>query len=386
LSQERIAAIDATRGTAMFFVFLSHFVESYIRPTGHYKIMSILYRISMVASPTFMLISGIVLGYLYETHKENFGPMRESLIGRGLFLLTIGRLFIVIAHIPLAGGIREAFGWGFITDAIGISVIVGSLIVGYVKPLARLYLGLGLFMVSWWLILGWIPPRGFFEASKDLLFGPVAGYGDDVYADIFPLIPWLSLYIVGSYLGSTMGLLQIRQGMKGMSTFVGRIGWGAISLVAVVLAFRLFIGLPRKTESTSTLFFLFYSQKLPPTILYFLFYGGIGLIILYFFLRYEKNVMTRRIIHFTEIIGKSSLFVFILQYYVYFTFIVLLKLEYTLFWPCYFLASISIIYLITRFWYDRGFNKYLTIPYSRLLQHGSRAVGTRGRNPGELIR
>src|SRR5512141_2476149 len=69
-TMKRLTAIDATRGTAMIAVFLSHFAFIYFHNDyGIYGFVPKLYIIAQIASPTFVLISGIMLGFLYETHK-----------------------------------------------------------------------------------------------------------------------------------------------------------------------------------------------------------------------------------------------------------------------------------------------------------------------------
>lgn len=372
MSQNRIVAIDATRGTAMLFVFLSHFAESYVSPTGKSGLLGILYRISMVASPTFMLISGTVLGYLYETHKDDFGPLKRILIGRGLFLLTLGRVLIMLAHIPLAGGFRQMLGWGFITDAIGISVILGSLSIRHLRPSLRLLIGLCLYAVSWWVVLTWFPNGFFLKSLKYSLFGPLSGYQNLIYADVFPVVPWFSIYLVGSFLGARLGQLQIRNEMSRATSLVLQWALGTLFLAVVIHTFKLYLGDAIPAELTNAWFHMVQMGKLPPTILYFLFYGGIGLLFLYAFLRFERNRVVKAVMEFTRILGQVSLFVFILQYYVYFSVFVLLRLDYSPFWPLYFAVSIIVIYLPSKIFYDRGLNRYFIVPYSRLFDQARR--------------
>jgi hypothetical protein len=70
-----------------------------------------------------MIMSGVMLGYLHRSNANKFQRIQTKLIDRGLFLLTIGHVLIALAHSGVAGGILEAFNWGFITDAIGVSII-----------------------------------------------------------------------------------------------------------------------------------------------------------------------------------------------------------------------------------------------------------------------
>src|SRR5665213_2210872 len=60
----RWEAIDAARGIAMFFVCVAHFGSGYFASIGEPARQTLTDRIGMVASPTFMLISGMMLGML----------------------------------------------------------------------------------------------------------------------------------------------------------------------------------------------------------------------------------------------------------------------------------------------------------------------------------
>src|SRR5687767_2506611 len=75
LADDRLRGIDAARGAAMAFVCLSHFGLEYFRPFGGATAQVTMYRIGMVASPTFMLISGMMLGLLYGSRREEFGRL-----------------------------------------------------------------------------------------------------------------------------------------------------------------------------------------------------------------------------------------------------------------------------------------------------------------------
>ena len=87
---DRLQAIDAARGVAMLFVLLSHFASVQFAMAADAPLQQSLWRVSMVASPTFVLISGMMMGFLYETRRSSFGPVRDKLVDRALFLLTIG--------------------------------------------------------------------------------------------------------------------------------------------------------------------------------------------------------------------------------------------------------------------------------------------------------
>ena len=71
--------------------------------------MALVAKLSMIAFPAFMIMSGVMLGYLHRSNANQFQRIQTKLIDRGLFLLTIGHILIALAHSGVAGGILEAF-------------------------------------------------------------------------------------------------------------------------------------------------------------------------------------------------------------------------------------------------------------------------------------
>jgi hypothetical protein len=358
----------------MLFVFLSHFTECYILPTGKTHLLSMLYGISKVASPTFMLVSGIVLGYLHETHAKDFEPVKRMLIGKGLFLLTIGRVLMTCAHIPIAGGLPQALNWFLITDAIGVCVILGSLTIQYMKPWHRMLAGLSIYCLSLLLVIFWVPQSRDLMGVKEVLVGPSAGapYSDHVLADVFPLIPWFALYLTGTVVGSRFGRLYASGEVSRAVSYVGRLAIGCLVFGVAIAVVRKICWPMDQAELGVALSYQSHPEKLPPSIVYFLFYGGIGLSFLFGFLRFKNLAFVRSLANHVGVMGRVSLFVFIVQYYVYFSGLVLLRPGYSAFWPVYFVLSAMVIYLVSRLWFTSGMNRYLIIRYDKFLRPANR--------------
>jgi len=127
----RLRFIDAARGNAMLFVLLSHFGYSYflnqrdLLPTS-------MRLVGMVASPTFAVISGLLIGFLYRTHANDFARLQIRFADRGLFLLSVGHLAILGAHV----------GWSrmsclFLTDTIGVWMVLEPWLVARIRPRDR---------------------------------------------------------------------------------------------------------------------------------------------------------------------------------------------------------------------------------------------------------
>jgi hypothetical protein len=102
-------------------------------------------------------------------------------------------------------------------------------------------------------------------------------------------------------------------------------------------------------------------QKLPPTPVYFAWFGGCGMLLVSTILWLVKHGRAAWFIRAAAVLGRASLFVFILQFYVYYVAFHLLALPYTPMWPAYLLGSIALIWLAARWWDARGLQRYLTV-------------------------
>lgn len=354
---KRIVAIDAGRGAAMLFVFLSHFAEVYFQNNHQQAILEKCWHIGMVASPTFMLISGIVLGYLYCINKNNFKRIKLKLIDRGLFLLTIGHVFILFAHIPMTHGIRNALHWTFITDAIAISIITGPLIISYLSKAKRLLLGLSIYIVCLLVIYFWRPASiMILNILEEELIGTLHKF---FFVDNFSILIWFSVYLCGSALGEIIGELHLEQRDYKIKIFLSQLG---ILLITSAIGIKFIYHFLLSPGFKENFFFLSnFFQKNPPGPTYLFFYGGIGLLILTLLFWLEEKKWFGHLLNILSNIGKASLIIFIIQYYVYFSLFEIFHLAFTKLWLIYFILSVVLIILCGNYWLKKNYNKYFTI-------------------------
>jgi uncharacterized membrane protein len=191
MKSDRIRFIDVGRGTAMLFVCLAHFTEAYLRTCGKPGLIASLLSVSMLASPTFMLISGMMLGYLHNTKTNSFQRIKLKLIDRGLFLITIAHVIIFFTFVPFMREHYITLKVTFVTDAFGISMILGVLLAERVSKYYRLLIGILLYTGSSYI------------ASLDRAANPVIGnmlevlfgsYSHKTFFDTFPFIPLLIIF------------------------------------------------------------------------------------------------------------------------------------------------------------------------------------------------
>lgn len=102
-------------------------------------------------------------------------------------------------------------------------------------------------------------------------------------------------------------------------------------------------------------------QKSPPSIVYFMSYGGAAVLMIVAVARLGDARWLAALRRWAGILGRSSLFVFVLQYYVYFTAFYLLHLRRSVLWPLYFVASLAFLVATARAWELAGLNRWMTI-------------------------
>ena len=347
----------------MLFVFISHFSYAYFRLNDASLLWTLFGGIGMVASPTFMIISGTMLGYLYALNNKNFSRIRLKLIDKGLFLVIAGHVIITLAHIPIAGGIQKAVRWGFITDIIGFSIILGPLLIDKIDFRWRIFGSISLFVMNWILIFSWYPENIILVFLKETFVGVFKGELK-IYEYNFPAIPWFALYFLSSCLGEKIGQSVLDQKRSNITRLIFRLAIISLSLALILFLFPYLLtwAVQGMTLVHLRVFFDPF-QKLPPSLGYFFCYGGCGLMITFLLFKFNTIRLVSKIIEYTSIIGKTSLFVFLIQYFIYFTVFPLLALNYTLFWPVYFVLPIVLIFYVAKFWYTAGFNRYMTFGF-----------------------
>src|SRR5438105_13904726 len=153
----RLDSIDAVRGTAMLFVFLAHFTGIYLWRTGARELASYLSLVSMIASPTFVAVSGMLVGFFSATNPQGFQELRIKLLDRGLFLLILGHLLLAITVTPASTTFAAAYRTSFITDAIALSIVIAPSLLKLFGLWSRSAFALSLFVLNWLAIIEWHP-------------------------------------------------------------------------------------------------------------------------------------------------------------------------------------------------------------------------------------
>ena len=375
----RVDSLDVARGTAMLFVCLSHFAASYLSAAINPSVSPALQRsgeiagtISMIASPTFIAVSGIVVAYLYRCSPDGMPALRRKLIDRGLFLLLVGHLLLAIPAY-LRFDTIDAFTFELITDAIAVLIIVGPSVVMWTSSKARLALGLAILVWSWVMSYLLVP-----RASLGrYIVGYTFGVANDTTAWGFSFAPWLGVYLLATVLGEGLGARTRSRSTQNLMLHVGLASASAGATITIVR--HLIRALAPTVEAQhSVLFgFLSISRKYPPGPTYLLLFGGTGLILISQAFALARNGAWPAFTRPVAAIGRASFFIFIFQGFLYVLILPALGLPYPALWPVYYVVSLVIFLAAATIWNAFEGNRYLTVGLWRAQRRGGESRAPR---------
>lgn len=310
----RIQELDAARGIAMLGVCVSHasfFVTGQWQSTAG----SVLITLGLIATPTFLLMSGMVSAYLLSPRNPRLDYYRCRLLDRGLFILVVVHLLLAAVHAtwqPLADSLWKSF---YITDSVGLGLIVASTLAYKQRIRTLLSTGLALFMLSW-LASTLLHPLG---ASERMVMRLLLGLNDASANDegyIVPVIPYLGIFLVGFSCGKLLSTKAAQSTtLSPIAGLLLRIG--LLSLIAGVLMKFLWLAFKPQVHGDwfQALFLLTEPrQKLPPGPSYILTFGGAGMLVAASLAAWSELKPFRVISRTFAVVGRASLATFVLQY------------------------------------------------------------------------
>jgi uncharacterized membrane protein len=358
----RVAAIDAARGATMLFVCLAHFADSYQFTSGADASGGYLVIMGMIASPTFVTVSGMVAGFLAVTRASTFDALCYKLFDRGLFLLVVGHTILAASALAIGRDFATSFKIGYITDAIGFSVMLGPWLVAKLSARTRLGIAVTTFVLSWIAIFAWEPSAALGVIAKRYLIGEPNSV--DWSSGNFPLIPWFAVYVAGTVIGARIGKFYRDQQLRDGNVFLAKVGasifvlgaGGKVAFAIIRHSMPAFLTTYRNIAPLLSSY-----QKFPPGPVYIAFFGGAGMLLVATVLEVSRRGLLPWVLGQLRQIGLASLFVYVLQFYVYVVIIRSLKLPYTVWWPALFAISIVFLTLAAAAWNRREGNRFLTV-------------------------
>jgi hypothetical protein len=311
----------------------------------------------MLASPTFVIINGILIGFLYRTRTNDFDRIRMRFTDRGIFLLAVAHLLLVGSHV---GAYPIAFF--HMTDTLGVCLLVEPWLVTRIRPRNRVLISVGLYILALTALLLWHPENGFAIVLKETLIGSRM---PSFYDYAFPVLPWFCLNFAATALGDRLGVQWEVGDSRAMQRTLARTAAACFS-AGVLLTLAYVVGKHMHLLGPSALFLVMPLQKQPPSPAYLLCYGSAGLALISACLLVERTGIAQRVVAHATAFGQSSLFAFVLQAYVYYAGIARVRDFLPLasrIWPVYLAMTMVFIVGSALIWHRRGYNRFVTVGY-----------------------
>lgn len=377
----RVAFIDAARGTAMLAVFFAHFVAAYetVFKAGESKLVDTLHWATLTASPAFVTISGVMLGLLHERNRLRWGTMRDRFVDRGLTLLILGHTLIGAA-VSIRSGLDAGFRRIFITDTIGVSLILGATVIVRLVPWQRVVTGALALLTSWIVPFFWLPRAGGLGwRIEDVIFGEGMWLASN-----FPPLAWFGVFVVGSAAGAAVGRIG-QENPRRLARGAGALGVVLVGVaLAAKVAFHALARLPALAFHASRLNYLgSITGKFPPSPTYVLFYGGLALLLFTLVLAWAETPFGVAANRWTALFGRTALVSFLAQFYVYYVGVTFLPHPRGWWIGGYFVVTVLLLRRFARFWDQQNGNRWFTIGYPALAA-GYRQYRARLANVAEI--
>lgn len=357
----------------MVFVWLSHFCGAYLYPNGRTPEADLLVGMSMIASPSFVLISGIVCGFLATMHPANFPRLKRHLLDRGAFLLIVGHLVLAVSVLPRNHDLGVAYANGFVTDAIAVAIMFGPQLVDTMTGRWRLLLAVTLFSMNWLLVANWQPFGIGGQFVKRYIIGDLAAGTHPAAIGVFPILPWFAVYLAGTVIGEHLGRHYRNGALERARALLRRVAVASVlaGLAAYIGDRELGIHGLAWMRDPAVAEFATPTQKFPPGCAYVLFFGGAGLLVAWMMLEIEARQWLPWLTEFLRNLGHASLLVYLVQAYLS-TMLRQLGLPYSAAWPLLYLSTLSVLGLTAAAWCRIDGNRFFTVGLRLLLDRRAR--------------
>jgi uncharacterized membrane protein len=362
----RLLPIDAVRGIAMFFIAVSHISFYLINDSA--LLASYLRAIGFVATPNFLLMSGLACGYQLAAAPTTATALR--ILDRGLFAFLVGHLLVAgsLVYVVPSG---TAFEHVVITDSIGILLCLAP-VLRSASARALFWLGAGVYLLSSTLALAWHPTTKVLTLLGALLFAINDGDMPDV-GWVTPTIPYLGIFLVGVGLGKLISCRRSAGYSRELDVRLAVAGSAAIVMALASNVARHFLKpylLPHwtaKNWADVLLTTLNIRHDAPPTLGYALFYGGIGVALVGLFgllTALEKRGLAARVLEPSAVIGRASLVSYVVQQW---------TIDFVPLWigfdswltpvtaPFYLVLNTVLMYWVARIWGRHQGNRLMTL-------------------------
>ena len=373
--KDRLLPVDAVRGIAMFFIGVSHISFYLINDSG--ALASNLRAIGYIATPNFLLMSGLACGYQLAATPTAGTALR--ILDRGLFVFLVGHLLVAGSLVYMVPP-GTAFEHIVITDSIGVLLCMAPLL-RRAAAQRLLWIGAAVYLASTTLALSWHPVSN----AQILLGALLLSINDGGMPDIgwvTPTLPYMGIFLFGVGLGKLISQCR-RAGhteAESLSLRLATAGTAAVVLAVALNVTRHYVKpwlmshFTAKNWADMLLTTMNIRHDSPPTLGYALFYGGIGVALVgYLGLLSQREPISApvRVLRLAAVIGQASFASYVLQQWL---------IDFIPIWvgfdswltpataPLYLIINTVIMYWVAAVWVRHKANRFMTFG----LQAGSR--------------
>jgi uncharacterized membrane protein len=312
---DRLLPVDAVRGIAMFFIGVSHLNFYLINDSA--TLASDLRAIGFLATPNFLLMSGLACGYQLAASPTTGTALR--IVDRGLFAFLVGHLLVAASLVYMVPP-GTAFEHVVITDSIGVLLCMAPLL-KYASAQRLLWIGAAVYFFSSAVALSWHPTSNHQILLGALLFSINDGSMPDI-GWVSPTIPYMGIFLVGVGLGKLISqcrragraeVLSVRLAAAGSIAVVGALAMNVARHFVKPFLMKHFA---QGNWADVILTTMNVRHDAPPTLGYALFYGGIGVALVGFLgllPRREEASPLIRVVRLAAVIGRASFVSYLVQ-------------------------------------------------------------------------
>ena len=317
LSRERLHWIDLFRGLAVLILFIDH-ANVLISHDAPPWLARVVQGVFDVCISMFICVSGMTMSHLVADRKGNVGQTVRRYAVRGIVLLVGCHVLITLGIWPLYWDERSfaeilLLRW-HITDAIAFCLWLGPLLVLRLDDTKRLALVFVMLVGSRAIAAFWHPQVAGLGIAKEFLFGANDYDSSTHLLNAYPVGPYLAVFLLGTVVFSFVQRRIRESGPKGAIRLVAGLSVAVLAVggasVAAYLGMRSALDAERYGD---LLAFMYPSQtwgRLP------LYLGATGLLLAAVLWRYLSRRRYTRLDFALTVWGRTSLFAFIVQYFV----------------------------------------------------------------------
>jgi uncharacterized membrane protein len=327
-------SVDPLRGFAMVLVVLQHSYLNVNMTLIPPLLDWLVWRVTHLAPIAFVSIAGAMFSYYLYLQSDWRAAYRRFAV-RAAFILLVAHYGIGLtsyysrvvrvpvppwAHAfgsyvsgmvsdPIAPWVRvllERYVLDVgITDLIGISLLVSPVLILGVGPVVRAVI-IAVMLVGSPVVVGFVHPAGTAGLIlKEALFGSVG----EPSMFWYPLVPWIAIFVTGSFAGQA--LARFKQGSLDAATLIQKTTTAGIALAAPTLGYEMLrLGFGHHVGPD------FYRALYPShvTVLLPAYFAVLAWLFAFFMQRIDVAGTYHRPTWALSILGRTSLFAYVVQF------------------------------------------------------------------------